>query len=261
MKILEPFTKGVFSNFSGDAVGKLQIKGHFREPEVEGKIVINKGAVTFDYLNTQVAVSDTVQFLPRKILAKNWTAKDADGNQAKLNVEVNFPKGKEFDLDVRADLSRYKILNTKRNSSSIYYGLGYGSGPMRVSGTLKNLLIFADLKTEKGSRLYIPLDRDYGSSTTEDYHLFSKYLQQENAIGQSEQVANKLNEDGITLDLNLKVTPEAYGEVLFDSQKGDLMRVYGNGQLKMTLDKKGKFLTNTETYSAKIILSLCSGKI
>lgn len=244
LKILEPFTKGVFSNFSGDAVGKLQIKGHFREPEVEGKIVINKGAVTFDYLNTQVAVSDTVQFLPRKILAKNWTAKDADGNQAKLNVEVNFPKGKEFDLDVRADLSRYKILNTKRNSSSIYYGLGYGSGPMRVSGTLKNLLIFADLKTEKGSRLYIPLDRDYGSNTTEDYHLFSKYLQQENAIGQSEQVANKLNEDGITLDLNLKVTPEAYGEVLFDSQKGDLMRVYGNGQLKMTLDKKGKFLMN-----------------
>lgn len=38
LKILEPFTKGVFSNFSGDAVGKLQIKGHFREPEVEGKL-------------------------------------------------------------------------------------------------------------------------------------------------------------------------------------------------------------------------------
>ena len=156
LKILEPFTQGVFSKFSGDADGKLTIKGHFREPEVEGKIIVKKAGVTFDYLNTQVTVSDTVQFLPRKILANNWISKDSDGNQAKLNVEVNFPKGKEFDLDVRADLSRYKILNTKRNTSSIYYGTGYGTGPMRVSGTLKNLMIFADLKTEKGSRLYIP---------------------------------------------------------------------------------------------------------
>ncbi len=244
LKILEPFTQGVFSNFSGDAVGKLHITGHFREPEIEGKIVVNKAGVTFDYLNTQVFVSDTVQFFPRKLVAKNWISKDSEGNQAKLNVDVNFPKGKEFNLEVSADLNRYKILNTKRNASSIYYGLGYGTGPMRVSGTLKNLLIFADLKTEKGSRLYIPLDRDYGSSSSNEYQLFSTYIQQEQSLEKGEQVATKLNEDGIELDLNLKLTPEAYGEVLFDSQKGDLMRVYGNGQIKMTLDKKGKFLMN-----------------
>ncbi len=246
LKILEPFTQGVFSGFSGDAVGKLHISGHFREPEIEGKIVVNKGGVTFDYLNTQVAISDTVHFYPRKIVASNWISKDQEGNQAKLNVLVNFPKGKEFELDLQADLNRYKILNTKRNSNSIYYGLGYGTGPMRVSGTLKDLLIYADLKTEKGSRLYIPLDRDYGSGNAEEYQLFSTYIQQEQLIGKGEQVSTKLNEDGIELDLNLKLTPEAYGEVLFDSQKGDLMRVYGNGQIKMTLDKKGKFSMNGE---------------
>ena len=246
LKILEPFTEGVFSNFTGDAIGKLRIRGHFREPEIEGKIVVNKGGVSFDYLNTQVTVSDTVEFLPRQILAKNWTAKDPEGNQAKLQVAVNFPKGEEFNLDVRANLNRYKILNTKRNPSSIYYGIGYGTGPMRVSGTLKNLTIFADLKTEKGTRLYIPLDRDYGSESLDDFQLFSHYIEQEKEISQSEQVRNKLNEDGILLDLNLKLTPEAYGEVLFDSQKGDLMRMYGNGQVKMSLDKKGKFAMNGE---------------
>lgn len=244
LKILEPFTQGVFSNFTGDAVGKLRIKGHFREPEVEGKILVNKAGVTFDYLNTVVTVSDTVEFLPRQILAKNWTAKDPEGNVAKLQVAVNFPKGEPFNLDVQADLNRYKILNTKRNPSSIYYGIGYGTGPMRVSGTIKNLLIFADLKTEKGTRLFIPLDRDYGAESLEEYQLFSKYIEQEKEIGQSELVTSKLNEDGISLDLNLRLTPEAYGEVLFDSQKGDLMRMYGNGQVKMTLDKKGKFAMN-----------------
>jgi len=241
LKILEPFTEGVFSNFSGDAVGKLTIKGHFREPEIEGKIVLNKAGVTFNYLNTQLSVSDTVYFQPRKIYAKNWLAKDPENNVAKLAIEANFPKGKDFELDVKADLNRYRILNTKRNKNSIYYGLGYGTGPMRVSGPLNNLLVFADLKTEKGSRLYIPLDRDYGGESIEEYKLFSKYIEDENAIETNERVSAKLNEDGISLDLNLRLTPEAYGEVLFDSQKGDLMRVYGNGQIKMKLDKAGKF--------------------
>jgi hypothetical protein len=50
-----------------------------------------------------------------------------------------------------------------------------------------------------------------------------------------------LQEDGITLDLRLALTPEAYGEVQFDAKKGDVMRMYGAGDIKMNLDKKGAF--------------------
>lgn len=244
LKILEPFTEGVFSGLTGTALGKIKIKGHLQEPELEGKVWVHKGGVTFDYLNTNLTVSDTVQFLPRKIVANNWTVKDTDGNQSKLNVLVEFPKGQDFNLDVKAELNRFKLMNTKRSLNSIYYGLGYGTGPLRVSGTLKDLLVFADLKTEKGTRLFIPLDRDYGTSGTEDYQLFSQYIKAENEIEKKETVSTQLKQDGIELDLNLRLTPEAYGEVLFDSQKGDLMRLYGNGQIKMTLDKQGKFLMN-----------------
>ena len=43
------------------------------------------------------------------------------------------------------------------------------------------------------------------------------------------------------MNLNLALTPEAYGEVQFDQKKGDLMRVYGQGNVNMTIDKRGKF--------------------
>jgi hypothetical protein len=240
LQILEPFTEGIFSNLKGSASGNLHIGGLPTRPEITGDIVFSKAGAVFDYLKTSISVSDTVNFTPRKILAKNWTVVDPEGNKANVNTSLFFPADKPFELDIQADLNRYKLLNTTRQPNSIYYGIGYASGPMRVSGTIDNLLVSADLKTEKGTRLFIPLDREEDATEVEDYEFVSSL----NLPSTDQVVANvssKLQEDGITLDLKLALTPEAYGEVQFDAKKGDVMRMYGAGNLKMNLDKKGSF--------------------
>jgi hypothetical protein len=240
LQILEPFTEGIFSNLKGSASGNLHIGGLPTRPEITGDIVFSKAGAVFDYLKTSISVSDTVNFTPRRILAKNWTVVDPEGNKANVNTSLFFPVDKPFELDIQADLNRYKLLNTTRQPNSIYYGIGYASGPMRVSGKVDNLLVSADLKTEKGTRLFIPLDREEDATEVEDYEFVSSL----NLPSTDQVVANvssKLQEDGITLDLKLALTPEAYGEVQFDAKKGDVMRMYGAGNLKMNLDKKGSF--------------------
>jgi hypothetical protein len=111
---------------------------------------------------------------------------------------------------------------------------------MRVSGSIDNLVVSADLKSEKGTRLFIPLDREEDATEAEDYSFVSD-IASTNVEQAAAAVSTKLQEDGITLDLRLALTPEAYGEVQFDAKKGDVMRMYGSGDIKMNLDKKGAF--------------------
>ncbi|MFM1780330.1 MAG: hypothetical protein RJB49_624, partial [Bacteroidota bacterium] len=240
LQILEPFTSGIFSNLKGSASGNLHIGGLPTKPEITGDMVFSKAGAVFDYLKTSMSVSDTVNFTPRHITAKNWTVVDPEGNKALVNTSLYFPEGKPFELDIQANLDHYKLLNTTREPNSIYYGLGYATGPMRVSGTVDNLLVSADLKSEKGTRLFIPLDREEDVTQGEDYSFVSE-LNTLNIDQNLSTVSSKLQEDGITLDLRLALTPEAYGEVQFDAKKGDVMRMYGSGAIKMNLDKKGAF--------------------
>lgn len=240
LQILEPFTSGVFSGLKGTASGNLHIGGLPTKPEITGDIVFAKAGAVFDYLKTSMSVSDTVNFTPRKIVAKNWKVLDPEGNKATVTTSLNFPEQKPFELDIQANLDHYKLLNTSREPNSIYYGLGYASGPMRVSGTVDNLLVSADLKSEKGTRLFIPLDREEDAAEVEDYSFVSQ-LHLPSTDQSLTTVSTQLQEDGITLDLRLALTPEAYGEVQFDAKKGDVMRMYGSGAIKMNLDKKGAF--------------------
>ncbi len=243
LQILEPFTKGLFSDLAGEASGELRIGGRIQEPILDGRIIVRNGKTTFDYLNTRILFADTVQFASRQIMGRNWLLKDPEGNTARMNARLSFPKGSPFELDLKADLSRFKLLNTVRNPKSIYYGTGFATGPFAIRGTLDELVISADLKSDRGTRLFIPLDREYEQTTQEDYSFYSHTLAAAAELNQKPLV-NQLKQDGITMDLNLALTPEAYGEVQFDQQKGDVMRVYGMGNIKMTLDKKGDFKMN-----------------
>lgn len=245
LQILEPFTVGVFSDFKGAAFGKLHIGGTLYQPIFTGKLAVQNASVTFDYLNSKLAFSDTIVFLPRQIIGKNWLVKDTDGNTANVTTAVSFPIDRPFQLSLNAELSKFKILNTKRNPTSIYYGIGYASGNMKIDGTLQNLIISGNLKSGKGTRLFIPLDREEVLSDEGDYEFLSETMKISSDL-EKQNNSKKLLDDAIQMNLNLALTPEAYGEVQFDQKKGDLMRVYGQGNVNMTIDKRGKFQMDGE---------------
>jgi hypothetical protein len=56
-----------------------------------------------------------------------------------------------------------------------------------------------------------------------------------------DNVSNKLDLTGITLDFNLDITPDAQFEIIFDYTSGDIIRGRGNGDLQLQLDTRGEF--------------------
>jgi len=59
---------------------------------------------------------------------------------------------------------------------------------------------------------------------------------------EEQKLKNKKDEPtGITMDMNLDITPDAYAEIIFDIKSGDIIRGYGKGDLKLQVDTKGDF--------------------
>ncbi|MFM1912174.1 MAG: hypothetical protein RIR51_12 [Bacteroidota bacterium] len=239
VKILEPFTKGLFSKFDGYGSGYIHIGGELTNPDITGDIIVDSVQLVYDYLNQKSFVSDTVHFENRSIQAKNWNILDEEGNKAQLNARIDFQKNKPLFFELNTKFDHFKLLNTVRQPDSYYYGLGYGTGFTNVRGENNKVYIDGKIQTNDGTQIFIPLDNEeqFGTDGV-GYEFLSIVKEQESRLLED---TVKKTELGIEMDMDFVVTPEAYGEVIFDSQKGDLMRIYGNGNLNMGITPKGDF--------------------
>ncbi len=238
LQILEPFTKGLFSKLKGTASGDLKIKGDLQSPEINGAIDIKKGALFFDYLGTTLNFEDKIVFEPSEIRAKKFRLTDEEGNHAELNGGVFF-SGKEIALQLGMKLNRFKMLNTTRQNNDVYYGTGYATGTLNITGYLSHINIDANLRSDRGTRLYIPLDQAQTAGNKDEI----EFVTVTSAEKLAEEVALKASssDSRLTMDFTFDFTPEAYGEVQFDKQTGDVMRANGAGQINLKIDTKGDF--------------------
>jgi hypothetical protein len=239
LQILEPFTKGIFSNISGTADGNINISGNLLHPILEGVIDIKKGSLFFDYLKSVLNFEDKLTFEPDEIRAKALKLTDDEGNKGTLKGSVFYDGDKNFNVQLQADINRFKILNTTRKDNDLYYGTAYATGKLNLGGSFNDLTITTDVKSDRGTRLYIPLDKAQDAGGEEDIAFMSAVIKRDSI--NKKQGITQTSTSGIKMDLNFELTPDAYGEVQFDKQTGDIMRANGSGKLNLKVDTRGSF--------------------
>lgn len=239
LQILEPFTKGLFSKLGGTADGTLKISGKPSHPIVEGAIDIKRGTLFFDYLKAVLNFEDKISFEPDEIRAKSLRLTDDEGNKGTLKGSVFFDGYKTFSVQLAADVNRFKILNTVRHDNDLYYGTAYATGRLNLGGTFDNLSIDADVRSDRGTRLYIPFDKAQDAGNQEDIEFLSAIVKKDSV--DKKQAVSQVSTSGIKMDFNFELTPDAYGEVQFDKQTGDIMRANGSGKINLKVDTRGGF--------------------
>jgi len=239
LQILQPFVKGIFSKLGGTADGTLNISGKVSHPIVKGIIEVKKGTLFFDYLKSVLNFEDKITFEPDEIRAKSLRLTDDEGNKGTLKGSIFYDGYNSFNVQLVADMNRFKILNTTRRDNDMYYGIGYATGNLKLGGSFDNLTINTDLKTDRGTRLFIPLDKAQDAGSQEDIEFISAIIKKDSV--NKKQLLSNANTSGIKMDLNFELTPDAYGEVQFDKQTGDIMRANGSGKINFKVDTRGGF--------------------
>ena len=242
LKIAEPLLADIFSQMDGTLTGKYMITGTFLEPQINGEGSIEKGQLMINYLKTLYKFTGTFGMTPNELLFKNFKLNDIYNNTGSLEGSISHNQFRNFQLNLDASFTNLQMLNTSAKDNSLFYGQGYATGSANFFGPASNFKISATARSEKNTRIFIPMS---SSETVEkkDFINFVNFTDTTRSTTAGKKVVKNSSSDprGISMDLNLDITPDAYTEIIFDIKSGDIIRGRGNGEIKLQLDTKGEF--------------------
>jgi hypothetical protein len=241
LNIIEPFLGFMFSEMQGTVDGNMQVRGRFLSPEINGKGRVNQGAMIFNYLKTKYNIDGELLFENDEMLFRNLQIKDVENNAGNLNGSIKFNSISDLEFNLKGTFNRLQVMNTGPEDNDLFYGIAYATGNINITGTDKNLQINTTARSERGTRIYIPLEGTAEVAQQDFIHFVS--LKEEKAREDDDflPVESRSEPSRITMNFDLDVTPEAYCEIIFDITAGDIIRGRGNGKFNMTYDSRADF--------------------
>lgn len=240
LKIVEPFFDDMFSNVGGTITGDYRITGKLNSPAIEGEGKVSEGQLMINYLKTTYRFTGIIGLSPNSIFFRNMELSDFFRNQGKLNGTITHQNFKSMRINLDASFQNFQVLNTNTKDNSLFYGQGYATGNLNITGPINNLKFTANARTDKNTKIFIPV----GGTTEVEVKEFIRFVNFSDSTYQknlNDNLSKKLDITGITIDFNLDVTPDAYFEIILDYKSGDIIRGRGNGEIQLQLDTKGEF--------------------
>jgi hypothetical protein len=234
LKLIEPLFESLISNLSGEATGELSLTGKLARPKLRGVSTLNHGKVTINYLNTTYSFSGVTRFFEEQIAFDNIRVRDRFNHSAALNGAINHVQFDDIFLNVSLNFDQFELLNTNRQHNSLYYGNAYGSGSMKMSGPVENILISAEATSAQNTKVFIPLI----SESSAEQGAFITFRSKDTTNLQADE---SLNLSGVSIDFDMDITPDAYIELIFNPRTGDIIRGTGNGNMQLTVTSTGDF--------------------
>ncbi|WP_286757364.1 translocation/assembly module TamB domain-containing protein [Roseivirga sp. UBA838] len=243
LNIAEPYIDDYFSNLGGFIDGRYTISGNIDSPLMKGQGAIKEGRMKINYLNTSYNFEGGIDFSKDVIALENLQFVDARNQTAQFGGRISHNSFKDFRLDLIGQLNQFQVLNTNVDNGDAYYGSAIATGQVSLSGEASSLNISAKVKTERDTRIYIPITEDTGNNDVPEYITFVDRTVQDTTSTKDSLIneVNKIKIEGLKLDLDIEVTPEAYVEIIIDPRTGDIIRGRGDGQLRLLIDTQGDF--------------------
>lgn len=244
MAMASPFVKDYLSDFGGTLTGSMRVEGDFSEPKITGTLRTRKGKMKVNMLGTTYFFDDQIIFEENLIGVNNFSVRDDKGGKATVSGGLYHDGFKQFLIQVDGKLNKFKVLDTEAKPTELYYGTLNLSGNYKVFGTPSNLEISADVKTEKNSNLYLPLD---GYTDLKKEESFIRFVSQKDESKEKEEKKEEVVENSfLKMRFNVEITPDAYCEIIFDKKAGDIIRGRGKGKIRLEIDDDFKIFGGVE---------------
>lgn len=235
--ILEPFIKDNFSELSGTGSGNIYITGTPSYPILNGQVNINHGAFKINYLNTRYFFSDNIYISENRLGFRSLKLSDVNGNAAIVDGGLYHDGFTNWVLNLSAALDHFMILNTNEDQNNLYYGQAIATGNFEALGGLNNLKLSANLRSNKGTDINIPLSSEESVEKQE----FITFVSDKKADDPDSAAGDKVDLSGIKMDLNLELTNDAHIAIIFDKKAGERIEGRGQGQIRLEIDTRGDF--------------------
>lgn len=234
LSVFQEVFESTMNKFSGYADAKIKATGFINNPNFSGSINLKNSEIGIDYTQTSYKLFGKLIADGSKFVFKDIAA--TDHFQNKMNISGFFDLKKITNPAYSLNMKTNKILalNTKIQDNPYFYGTVFYKGDIRLSGNMNQTNLFGAGTTIENSTFNIPLS--YSElSDNKDFLFFAKSDTKKQAEKKSQiETSSKTN-----INFNLKVTPNALCQIIFDQKVGDLIRTRGHGDLQFLVNPNG----------------------
>ncbi len=236
-----PLGDGVISNIRGKLNGSARITGEINNPDINGLLTLNNAGLGIPYLNVDYAFApnSTVRLTNQSFYFQEIGLRDiAMNTRATIDGSIShtFFKDWNLDFDLGTENGRFLILNTGFEEEVLYYGTGFVNGTGTIIGPTEALTITFDGSTARGTSLKIPIS---DVASVGDYS-FINFIEKD-SVAQIELERVLQEYEGLELEFDIVVTPDAEVEIVVDPKTGSSLRGTGEGILLIEINTNGKF--------------------
>lgn len=225
--------RSILSNISGNIDAKITAKGKLDNPKFEGEIDIKRGRFTVDYTQISYNMIGKMKGVGSRFEFSDIHLSDMSGNQGNVAgfVDLRTINNPQYRFGITTQ--KLSVLNTQEQHNPFFYGRAFFQGNITISGDLKKSRIAATGRTLEQSMFNIPLA--YSELSEQRDFLFFGNQQTQTTTDQKIEQRTSYPE----LQLNLEITPQTLGQIIFDKQVGDIIRVRGNANLHILMNNQG----------------------
>jgi hypothetical protein len=223
------------SQVRGFATGEVTLSGPVRQLQLQGKIKLQKAALTINYLNCRYSFSDEVTITPAAFVFQNITVHDSLNNTAQVSGQITHQHFRDFRLYLNIRTRHLMVLNTTARHNQLFFGTGFASGQMTIAGPFKQIAFDGSLRTEKGTEISIPLSNP--EEITQG--TFISFLSSDTA--RQVQTITPVDLSKISMRLDVNATDEALIKLIYDEKIGDKLEGRGHGNLVFEITKDEVF--------------------
>ncbi|MFM9987301.1 translocation/assembly module TamB domain-containing protein [Flavobacterium sp.] len=245
---LNNFNMGVFSalggnvitNIRGLASGTASFEGELENPDITGRLYLNKAGLKVPYLNVDYNFENNsiVDVTENQFSFRNIRINDSKyGTKGILTGGIRHHNFGDWFLDLNLSSNRIVALDTKDSEDALYYGTAYIDGEATIKGPTNGLVINVNAKSEKGTSLKIPIT-DSETSSENDY---IKFRSAKDDLADKTKSRKRKTYNGVELNFELDITKDAEIEVIIDKNSGHSLKGRGAGSLLMEINTLGKF--------------------
>ena len=238
--ILSSIGKGVLSDVRGFASGRANIGGNADDLQINGRLFLKDAGMGVPYLNVDYAIEQNaiVDVTEKRFLFRNVELKDTKFNtKGNLNGSIDHDNFADWKLDINIDSERLLALDTKDSEDAAYFGTAFINGKASVKGPTDALFIKVEAKSEKGTHIKIPIN-DAEATAESNYIHFTTAQEKFNL---KKGIVETRNYNGLELEFDFDITPDADIEVILDRNSGHGMKGKGYGSLLFKINTLGKF--------------------
>jgi hypothetical protein len=229
--ILQPLLGSSFTNFHGDATGKIYIHGPSGHIQHDGALFAANAGLMLTELQVNYTMNDSVKFAGDKIIFPGMKVSDDFGNSGIFNGSIQHRSFSKMVYDLSVRSNKIMAINTTSANNEQFYGKLFGSGNVRITGKGANILIDGVARTEKGTDMKIFLEY---SAEAQEYD-FLTFVNHGIPTGK-ESKKLPVTESNVQMRFNVEITPEAKEELIFNSKIGDVIRAQGSGNMQIAID-------------------------